>query len=120
MYTHQENEQEERPLLSFQVITDTHVTSDPEHVHNRNLDRALKDIIANAQDSCGIMHAGDVTDHGFPEEYEELQRIWSENKGQLPELYFTVGNHDVGLGVWESRLSRFLSATGMTSPYHDH
>jgi 3',5'-cyclic-AMP phosphodiesterase len=120
MYTLKENEQEERPLLSFQVITDTHVTSDPEHVHNRNLDRALKDILSNAQDSCGIMHAGDVTDHGFPEEYEELQRIWKSNKELLPGMFFTSGNHDVGLGIWQERLSRFLSATGMTSPYYDH
>jgi len=50
----------ERPLPSFQVITDTHVTIDPEHVHNRNLERALQDIAENGQDSIGIMHAGDV------------------------------------------------------------
>lgn len=120
MYSNEVNEQIELPLLSFQVITDTHVTSDPGHVHNRNLERALKDIVANAPSSRGIMHAGDVTDHGFPEEYEELLRIWTNNKRLLPDLYFTVGNHDVGLGVWQARLSRFLSATGMTGPYHDH
>ncbi|RED51110.1 metallophosphoesterase family protein [Cohnella lupini] len=114
------NGQAELPLLSFQVITDTHIRSDPEHPYNRGLDRALKDIAENSPDSRGIMHAGDVADHGFPGEYEEFRRIWNENKEVLPELFLTMGNHDVGLGEWQSRLSRFLNATEMSGAYHDH
>ncbi|MBW5448760.1 metallophosphoesterase [Cohnella sp. CFH 77786] len=109
-----------RPLLSFQVITDTHVTVDPNHPYNLNLERALQDIAENAPGSCGIMHAGDVTDHGFPAEYEEMKRIWNRWNDRLPPLYFTMGNHDVALGEWSSRLSDFLTATGMTAAYHDH
>ncbi|MBD2870531.1 metallophosphoesterase family protein [Paenibacillus arenilitoris] len=112
--------QTESPLLAFHVITDTHVTDDPEHEHNRNFDRALRDIAANRTDSCGIMHVGDVTDRGFPEEYAELRRIWDKHKDRLPELLFTMGNHDVAQGVWPDRLARFLTATDMTGPYHDH
>ena len=80
-----ENKQLERPLLSFQVITDTHVRTDPQHVHNLNFERALKDILANGADSRGIMHVGDLTDHGFPDEYEEFQRIWAAHP-ELPDL----------------------------------
>jgi len=109
----------ERRLLSFQVITDTHVTKDPEHVHNRNLERALQDIAQNGQDSIGIMHAGDVTDHGFPEEYDEWARIWAKYEGQLPEVYCATGNHDIAQGVWSDRLARFLAATGSAGPYYD-
>jgi len=109
----------ERPLISFQVITDTHVTNDPEHVHNRNLERALQDIAENARNSIGIMHAGDVTDHGFPEEYEEWKRIWAQYEGQLPEVYCATGNHDIAQGIWADRLSRFLAATGGSTPYYD-
>ncbi|HEY8529428.1 MAG TPA: metallophosphoesterase [Paenibacillaceae bacterium] len=72
------------PLLKFQVITDTHVTKDPGHVHNRNLAKALEDIRREAPDSDGIMHAGDITDHGYPEEYAEFRRIWREHGGGLP------------------------------------
>lgn len=107
------------PLLSFQVITDTHVTSDPDHVYNRNLERALRDIADNAPASRGIMHAGDVTDHGFPDEYAEFRRIREDFKGRLPEIRSTMGNHDVGSGVWEERLARYLEATGTSSAYHD-
>jgi Icc protein len=111
---------EEQPIIVFQVITDTHVRADPEHVHNRNFDRALKDIKRQAADSVGIMHVGDVTDHGFDDEFAELHRILSDNKEGLPRLLWTAGNHDVGLGLWDKRISKFLSETGMTSPYHDH
>lgn len=109
----------EQPLLTFQVITDTHVTADPEHVHNRNLREALRQITELAPQSGGVMHAGDVTDHGFPEEYAEFRRIWEEHQSGLPELTMTTGNHDVGLGIWEERIERFLSETGTPGMYHD-
>ncbi|MBB6674645.1 metallophosphoesterase family protein [Cohnella nanjingensis] len=113
-------EKRERPLLAFQVITDTHVTADPDHAYNRNLDRALADIAAHAEESRGIMHVGDVTDHGLAEEYDAFARIWRRYADRLPDIRFATGNHDVGLGVWDERLHRFLAATGMPGPYHDY
>ncbi len=107
-------------LLKFQIITDTHVRPDPEHTHNRNLARALEDIKRVAPDSDGIMHAGDITDHGHEEEYAEFRRIWREHGAGLPPGYFASGNHDVGLGHWPSRLGGYLEATGMEGPYHAH
>lgn len=107
-------------ILSFQVITDTHVTANPAHTHNVNLERALQDITAHGAGSIGIMHAGDVTDHGFPEEYEEWERIWTKHEVSLPKAYITMGNHDVALGDWPMRLGHFLQATGADGAYHDH
>lgn len=108
------------PLLTFQIITDTHVTADPEHEYNQNFGRALEDIAEHAQGSSGIMHIGDITDHGFPEEYEEVQRILELHQASLPQLRYTLGNHDVGLGHWKSRLEMYTSRMGMPGPYHDH
>jgi Predicted phosphohydrolases len=107
-------------LLHFQVITDTHVTADPEHTYNRNLGRALEDIKRQAPDSDGIMHVGDITDHGHMEEYAEFQRIWREHGTGLPVSYFASGNHDVSMGHWPARLGAYLDATKMSGPYHDH
>ncbi|MDU4698415.1 MAG: metallophosphoesterase [Paenibacillus sp.] len=115
-----EGRRDEEILLRFQVITDTHVRSDEQHTHNVNLERALQDIAENGAGSVGIMHAGDVTDHGFPEEYEVWNRIWERFGGALPPLYVTMGNHDVALGNWEARLGQFLRGTGAEGIYHDH
>ncbi|KWX75463.1 metallophosphoesterase [Paenibacillus riograndensis] len=110
----------QQPLLTFQIITDTHVTADPSHEYNLNFGRALQDLALHAQGSSGIMHIGDITDHGFTEEYEEVHRILQLHQAALPEIRYTLGNHDVGLGHWESRLAMYTSRTGMTGPYHDH
>lgn len=107
-------------LLRFQVVTDTHVMADPGHTYNRNLARALEDVKRQAPDSDGIMHAGDITDHGHAEEYAEFRRIWREHGAGLPVSYFASGNHDVGLGHWPSRLGAYQEATEMGGPYHDH
>ncbi|MBW4082767.1 metallophosphoesterase [Paenibacillus sp. S150] len=121
----------QEPLLTFQVITDTHITADPAHEYNLNFERVLRDLAANAQGSSGIMHVGDITDHGFPDEYEEVRRILQMHEASLPEIRYTLGNHDVGLGPWQSRLAEvglgdwearlgmYTSHTGMPGPYHD-
>lgn len=115
-----EHRTKEQSLITFQVITDTHVTGDPNHEYNRNFELALQDIAAHCEGSCGIMHIGDITDHGFPEEYDEALRIIDNYKERLPAITFTLGNHDVGLGHWDSRLALYQSHTGMIGPYHDH
>ncbi|MCK9859010.1 metallophosphoesterase [Paenibacillus sp. ATY16] len=106
--------------LQFQVITDTHVRTDPGHTHNGNLARALEDMKREAPGSHGIMHIGDITDHGHAEEYEEFRKIWREHGEGLPAAYFASGNHDVGGGEWPSRLGAYLNATEMGGPYHAH
>ncbi|MHA6534012.1 metallophosphoesterase family protein [Paenibacillus sp. BAC0078] len=110
----------QQPLLTFQIITDTHITADPTHEYNLNFERALHDLAVHAQGSSGIMHIGDITDHGFMEEYEEVHRILQLYQTELPEIRYTLGNHDVGLGHWESRLAMYTSCMGMPGPYHDH
>jgi len=113
-------ETNEQPIFLFQIITDTHVTEDHEHDYNKHLEQALSDIASVAPNSHAIMHIGDLTDHGFEQEYDEFQRIWSSYEDKLPRLYITTGNHDVGLGDWQERSGRFLARTGNETLYHDH
>ncbi|KQY79936.1 metallophosphoesterase [Paenibacillus sp. Root52] len=91
----------ELPLASFQVITDTHVRDDADHIHNRHLEQALADIATFSQGSSGIMHVGDVTDRGLPGEYRELERILKQHAENLPDIRYTVGNHDIGAIVFQ-------------------
>ncbi len=102
----------EMPLASFQVITDTHVTDNPQHIHNLHWEQALADIASYGQPSLGIMHAGDVTDHGLEAEYREMHRIWEKYRHQLPSFFFTMGNHDVGDFIWEEAPQELTGLTG--------
>ncbi|WP_408893264.1 metallophosphoesterase family protein [Paenibacillus taichungensis] len=90
----------EQPIISFQVITDTHVREQADHIHNRHLEKALEDIATYSHGSSGIMHVGDVTDRGLPQEYQELQRILRAHGESLPPIRYTVGNHDIGAILW--------------------
>jgi hypothetical protein len=90
----------EQPIISFQVITDTHVREHADHIHNRHLEKALEDIASYSHGSSGIMHVGDVTDRGLPQEYQELQRILGAHGESLPPIRYTVGNHDIGAILW--------------------
>ncbi|WP_169083798.1 metallophosphoesterase family protein [Paenibacillus sp. PL91] len=107
------------PIISFQVITDTHVTTERDHIYNRHLEQALLDIAAHSTNSIGIMHVGDVTDHGLRAEYAEFVRIWEACKAGLPDMQFTFGNHDLFLGDWSSQLKLYESYTGMNGAYYD-
>lgn len=91
----------EQPLVTFQVITDTHVTAHPNHIHNRHFEQALMDLARIGEGSSGIMHVGDVTDGGMPGEYRELKRILERHGKALPEIRYAVGNHDIGAIVWQ-------------------
>jgi len=90
----------EQPIVSFHVITDTHVREQADHIHNRHLEKALEDIATYSHGSSGIMHVGDVTDRGLPQEYQELQRILEAHGDSLPAIRYTVGNHDIGAILW--------------------
>ncbi|MBM6383676.1 MAG: metallophosphoesterase [Paenibacillus sp.] len=108
-----ENEQQrDQPLFSFQVITDTHVRDQADHIYNRHLEKALADITSNNKDSSGIMHVGDVTDRGLPEEYKELERILDMYRNVLPKIRYTLGNHDIGSILWQDPP---INLTTMTS-----
>ncbi|NGZ77000.1 metallophosphoesterase family protein [Saccharibacillus alkalitolerans] len=94
-------EGETRPLATFQVVTDTHIRDDANHVHNRHFEAALEDLASFGEGSLGLMHVGDVTDRGLAAEYAEFRRIWRERPAGLPDLYVTLGNHDIGAVLWE-------------------
>ncbi|MEW4370168.1 metallophosphoesterase family protein [Paenibacillus kandeliae] len=95
-------------LGGFQVITDTHLTADSDHMYNRHWDLALADLATHAKDSLGIIHVGDVTDHGLSTEYQELHRIWEQYRDELPAIHFALGNHDVSDLSWQTELSSLV------------
>ncbi|MFR1517765.1 MAG: metallophosphoesterase family protein [Clostridia bacterium] len=86
----------EQERCTFAVITDLHVTVDPEHPHNKHLENCFSEIIRRAPQALGVMCIGDTTNHGYVEEWERFTALWNAaaQKG-LPPLYFAVGNHDM-------------------------
>lgn len=111
--------EKEKPAVSFEVITDMHVQGDKNHVHNKNFEDALKDMVALNPDSDGLMTIGDNTENGTEAQFKELGRIFNLYKDQLPEAYFVQGNHDVRWGDWTQFSELFAKYTNMTSSYYN-
>ena len=80
-------------MITIAQITDLHIASDGEkRAHNESrLREALESIHALKPRPLAILATGDLTDHGFPEEYEELKQIL--RRAEIP-VHFGIGNHD--------------------------
>ncbi len=104
-------------VAKFNLITDTHLTSDEvthyanglakyhswqQDTSNEYFADVLKDIAAQSPDSLGIFINGDVTNNGFAEEYAQADSIYNAVESQLgvelPPMYAAVGNHDTFIG----------------------
>lgn len=90
---------------TFCVVTDTHVTADKNHFHNAHMANCFAEIIRRAPDAAGIMSTGDVTNHGYPDEWEQFRALWTEaqEKG-LPPMLFAPGNHDMHFYKYNNEL----------------
>ena len=85
-------------IMSFQVISDTHITSNKEGYASKNFKAFLEKVLANDADSKGIWIGGDLVDNGKEEEYNTFQAIWEEVEAEvgkeLPDMHAIIGNHE--------------------------
>ncbi len=108
---------EEEPLYSFQVFSDTHLQSDPNHLHNQHLRMALADIEKTDPDSIAIFNVGDVADTGAVEQYRQYNEIVNSFSG-IPYIYCTPGNHDLKGSDYNKEIGDFLEGTNAPSTYY--
>ena len=107
----------EEPLYSFQVLSDTHIQADPNHLHNRHLRMALTDIQQTDPNSIGIFHAGDLTDNGETGQFLQYTEIVN-SFDDLPYIYCTPGNHDLRNETYDAAIDRFLENTNAPNGYY--
>lgn len=77
--------------LNFAAISDIHMTD--EYARRKVLECGLWDMENANEPLDALVLAGDLTDHGLEEEYENLKKAFS---GYTPakEIIMAVGNHD--------------------------
>lgn len=103
--------------LSFQVISDIHITeTDLQSKHSRQLIRVLEDIRENDPDSAALVIAGDMTDRGMEEEYDGFLAVLKAMPHPRP--YFALGNHDIRWHEsYEVKRKRFEEKLGTSITY---
>lgn len=81
-------------LYEMQVVSDTHIEANADHINNKHFSMMLEDIKNLSPNSLGILINGDVADMGLVSEYEQyLALIQAAGEG-VPPIYAGIGNHD--------------------------
>ncbi|WP_207650777.1 S-layer homology domain-containing protein [Sporobacter termitidis] len=107
------------PLLSFDVISDTHMRSTSStDIYNQHLTGALADLHSVHPDSDVLIINGDLTDGGQSAQYDQLNAILGS--AAHPPIYFSAGNHDIfNYSDFDAAKNMFMTKTGMTNNYYD-
>lgn len=108
------------PVMSFQVISDTHIrNTSSTDIHNQHLTAALKDLNQISPNSSALIIDGDITDSGSSTQYDQLNSILqSVNHAKT---YFVMGNHDIfNYTDYNTAKNLFLTKTGMSGNYYDY
>ncbi len=82
---------EDEILLNFAAVSDVHMTDDL--VRRQVLKCGLSDMENADYELDALILAGDITNHGYVEEYENLKKAF-ENYSPAKEILMAVGNHD--------------------------
>lgn len=108
-------------LYEMQVISDIHLNSSVNHIHNKHFASTLEQIRQISPNSIGIFINGDIADHGEVSEYKIFNKMIEDAGEGLPQVYCSIGNHDLADGPYETRLKNFLKYTepGTDSVYYD-
>ena len=115
------------PLAEFQIVSDTHLTTNTGSAHNTHFAQLLEDVRVNSSGSLGIFINGDVTDGGTQAQYEVVKKLYQEsvNKGLAAKLHLAIGNHDWNNGnpegLFQSYVKTFNSAisSNLSRVYYD-
>lgn len=117
-------------VMSFQVISDTHITKSETGYASVNFKKFLEKVLVNDSDSTGIWIGGDLVDKGNPEEYQNFQNIWDKVEDELgkelPDMHAIIGNHefwgtnennDTGKNTYKETMTLFNQFTGNSKVY---
>ena len=115
-------------VMSFQVISDTHITKNINGYASVNFKKFLEKVYTNDADSKGIWIGGDLVDNGNLNEYETFQAIWdgveAELGKELPDMHAIIGNHefwgkdaDGNRYTYKETMKNFNEFTGNSQTY---
>lgn len=110
--------------LTFAVISDIHFGNDVRETPAVKVPKALKSITSYGELDALIV-AGDLTDHGNVEEYQQLIETFTNTElftNPVKDFYFVMGNHDNynsnGHANFQTSMSYFNN--GELYPLHDY
>ncbi|MBO0600606.1 metallophosphoesterase [Sporosarcina sp. E16_3] len=106
-----------KPIFSFPVISDVHITNTDEKSHHK-LEKALKDLHEVSPDYDVIIFNGDMISDGRQESYNKLKELVNNNLQK--EAFFTIGNHEFFKNDGnEAAINRFLDFSDENNVFYE-
>lgn len=112
------------PLYTFDILSDTHLTSNLGFIHDLNFDYALKEMNKLDPSSSGLIINGDTVDSGLEENWKAYAQILNQNKH--PKVDLSLGNHDtwqdnywIDQSEYEKSKENFQKYSGKSNVYYD-
>lgn len=110
--------QNDEPVLQFPVLSDVHISGEPQH--QELFKRALNDMQMLAPKYNAIVFLGDNTNMGTEQQYNDFMRILKSYSSPSAEKIIAIGNHDYWEGLYSpvgldaaKYQKRFVDMTGM-------
>lgn len=111
------NNRDEKPKLSFNVLSDTHIR-DTSFSQNNFL-AALQDLHEADPNTDAMVINGDMTNTGFPKEYSIIRELL-EQSPKPEKTYFSIGNHEFHNEEGnEVNIQRFTSFVDQDHVYYE-
>lgn len=115
--------QTKTPLASYTIVSDVHIatenthlaSSDAKTLHDEHFLSMLDD--AKSFDEDAIIINGDIANSGSENEWKHTMELLS-SKQSLPNVYYSIGNHDLYGGTYDNESALFKKYTGLNSIYY--
>lgn len=112
-------------LSRFQVVSDVHIaindthlaSSDAKTLHDEHFNLMCKDI-TDFGNSDALIINGDIANSGRENEWVHTIELMNKYP-TLPQTYFSLGNHDLYLGDYNTQISYFKKYAKTNSVYYE-
>lgn len=114
-------------LNEFQVVSDIHIavadthlaSADAKQLHDEHFLAMCNDVVANSPKSSGVFVVGDIANSGREYEWRHTKELIA-SVANLPEFYFSLGNHDLyGAESYSDLAQNFKTYAQTESVYYE-
>lgn len=107
----------------YSIVSDVHIATENSHLpssdaktlHDEHFSAMLDDAIESKDDA--IIINGDIANSGSENEWKHTMELL-ESKEDLPEIHYSIGNHDLYGGTYDTESTLFKKYTGLDSVYY--
>lgn len=114
----------EEPLVRYSIVSDVHIATEDSHLASSDAKAlhdehflAMLDDVKEFNDDALIIN-GDIANSGSENEWIHLQSLLSQ-RDNLPNIYYSIGNHDLYGGDYDKESKLFKKYTGLSSVYYE-